>query len=120
MNYTDIFVLGSLDNVKQAVQQAFEYNKFKVQWQSDFAGKATKGTKGMNIAFGAFAQYYEIDFQNMSARDGSIALRLIQSNTGWAGGIMGASKVKKQYGDMVNGLSGYFQGQGIYKGSATG
>ena len=119
MSYTDIIVTGSPENARQAAQQAFEYNKFKVQWQSEFTGKATKGSKGMNIAVGAFAQYYEIDFQIMSMNDGNIALRLIQSNTGWAGGVIGARKVKKQYEDIVNGLSSYFQGQGIYKGRTT-
>jgi hypothetical protein len=120
MTFTDIFITGSPENARQAAQQAFEYNKFKVQWLTDFVGKATKGSKGMNIAVGAFAQYYEIDFQIMAANDGSVALRLIQSNSGWAGGIIGASKVKKQYEEIVNGLSSYFQSQGLYKGRTSG
>jgi hypothetical protein len=116
MEYTDIFVNGSIDNVKQAVQQAFEHNKFSLDWQSEMAGKAKRGSKGMNIAFGAFSQYYEMDFQIMSMPDGSLSLRLIKSTSGWAGGAIGAHKVKQQYSDIVNGLSNYFQGQGILKG----
>lgn len=116
MSHTDIFVNGSMENVRQAVLQAFEHNQFRVQWSSETAGKAVKGSKGKNIALGAFAQYYEMDFQIMAVADGSLALRLVQSNTGMAGGILGAVKVKRQYEDIVNGLSGYFQSQGIYKG----
>ena len=120
MTFTDIFVTGSPGNARQAAQQAFEYNKFKVQWQSDFAGKATKGSKGMNIAVGVFAQYYEIDFQIMAANDGSVALRLIQSNSGWVGGVLGASKVKKQYAEIVDAVATCFESQGRYRGRDPG
>jgi len=116
MEYTDIFVAGSTGNVKQAIQQAFEYNKFTIQWQSEFAGKAIRGSKGANIALGAFAQYYEIEFQIMTSPDNFLILRLIKSTSGWAGGAIGAHKVKKQYAEIVDGLSNYFQSQGIYKG----
>jgi hypothetical protein len=116
MEFTDIFVAGASGNVKQAVQHAFEFNKFAVQWQSEFSGKASKGSKGANIALGAFAQYYEIDFQIMTAPDNSTVLRLVKSTSGWAGGAIGAHKVKKQYAEIVDGLSNYFQSQGLYKG----
>ncbi len=116
MEYTDIFVNGSVDNVKQAVQRAFEYNKFATQWRTEFAGKATRGSQGKNFLFGGFSQYYEIEFQIWTAQDGALALRLMKMNSGWMGGALGAHKVAEQYNAIVNGLSNYFQSQGIYRG----
>ncbi|HTY47517.1 MAG TPA: hypothetical protein VMB46_07620 [Methanomassiliicoccales archaeon] len=116
MDSTDIFVNGSAENVRQAVLKAFEYNQFKVQWQTETSGVASKGSKGKNLALGALAQYYEIGFQIITTPDASLALRLTKTNSGWAGGALGAHKVKKQYEDLTNGLSSYFQAQGIFKG----
>ena len=116
MEYTDIFVAGSAQNVKQAIQQAFEYNKFTVVWQSEFDGKAMRGSKGANVVLGGFAQYHEIEFKIMTAADNSQALRLIKTSSGWVGGALGAHKVKKQYAEIVDGLTNYFQNQGLYKG----
>jgi hypothetical protein len=116
MEYTDIFVASTTANIKQAIQQAFEFNQFAIQWQSDFAGLATRGSKGKNIAFGAFAQYYEMEFQILTGPDNNLVLRLIRTTSGWAGGAIGAHKVKKQYAEIVDGLSNYFNTQGIYRG----
>lgn len=62
-DYADIAVRGSVDNVRNLVTQAFGANKFQVSWESSTKGKAEKGSKGMNIAFGALAQYYAAEFE---------------------------------------------------------
>ena len=116
MDYTDIFVNCSIENAQQMVQTVFQQNTFEINWMSQFNGKAQRGSKGMNVAFGALAQYYEIDFQIMTLPDGTVAVRLIKATSGWMGGVIGAHKVKKQYEGVVNMLSGYFQSQGVYRG----
>ncbi len=116
MEYTDIFVDSPIENVQHLVQQVFEANKFSVNWNDPYSGKAQRGSKGMNVAFGGFAQYYEIDFQIHSMPDNSVAVRLVKSTTGWMGGALGAHKVKKQYKQVVDMLSHFFQSQGLYKG----
>jgi hypothetical protein len=50
---TDIAVRGSIDNVRNLVQTAFGAQGFAVNWAGPMKGKAEKGSKGMNIAFGA-------------------------------------------------------------------
>src|SRR2546426_7604964 len=98
---------GSVENVRNLVTQAFAANGFQVTWASATKGKADKGSKGMNIAFGALAQYYAVEFEIFPAPDGSV-LRLYQSVSGWWGGMWGRRKVKNQgkvlYGTPASGI----------------
>lgn len=116
MRYTDIYVTAPIQSVQQMVQQVFHQNGFTVEWHSQYAGKAHKGSRGMNVAFGAIAQYYEIDFQLFSMPDNTVAVRLLKSTSGWWGGVIGASMVEKRYNEVVGMLSNYFYSQGMYKG----
>ena len=115
-NYADIAVRGSVENVQQLVQTAFVSNKFAVSWASAVKGRAEKGSKGLNLALGALAQYYAIDFEIYPGADNAV-LRLYQANSGWAGGAIGAHRVKKQFEELHNQLVSWFQQQGVLAGS---
>src|SRR3989449_5614243 len=93
--YTDIQVKGAVENVQNLVQHAFGANGFKVQWAGPTKGKAEKGSKGANLMLGALSQYYGVDFEIAPSPNGAV-LRLVKSNTGWAGGYLRARKVEKQ------------------------
>jgi hypothetical protein len=114
-DYTDIAVRGSVDNVRNLVTQAFAANGFQATWASATKGKAEKGSKGMNIAFGALAQYYAVEFEIFPAPDGSV-LRLYQSVSGWWGGMWGRMKVKNQWKLLTGTLASWFQQQGVLVG----
>jgi hypothetical protein len=114
MKYTDIFIKSTKEHAQQLTQQVFQQNGFNIKWSSPDAGKATKGSKGKNIAFGALSQYYEIDFQIMKLQDDKIAVRLFQSTSGWVGGALGAHKVKKKYKEIVDMLTNWFKHQGAF------
>jgi len=116
VEYTDIFVSAPIENVKEMVQQVFQQNEFKVEWSSEYDGKASRGSKGKNIAFGAWAQYHEIDFKIFTAPDKPVAVRVIRSTSGLTGGLLGRRKVKKQYKKIVEMLSDHFSSIGTYKG----
>ncbi len=116
VKYTDIFVRGLIENVKETVQQVFHQNGFEVQWSGEYDGKATRGSKGMHIAFGGLAQSHEIDFKISTAPDKTVTVRLIKSKSGWTGGLLGKRKVEKQYEKIVKMLSDHFSSKGIYKG----
>ncbi len=66
----------------------------------------------MNIAFGALAQYFGIDFEIFPQAD-QAALRLHQANTGWAGGAIGAMRVNKKSDEVSDVLARWFQAQGV-------
>lgn len=109
MKYVDMLVEKPIQNVKQAVQQVFEQNGFNVRWNEQYTGKATRGSKGMNIAFGVFAQHYEVDFQVIPWSERATAIRLIKSSSGWWGGALGAHKSEKQYQKLVEVVSSQFE-----------
>jgi hypothetical protein len=90
-HYTNIAVRGSVDNERNLVQTAFGAQGFEVNWAGPMKGKAEKGSKGMNIAFGALTQYYGVDFEIGSTPEGTM-LRLIKANTGWADCYLGARR----------------------------
>jgi hypothetical protein len=118
-HYTDIAVRGSIDNVRNLVQAAFGAQGFEVNWASTANGKAEKGSKGLNIAFGALAQYYGVDFEIGSTPEGAV-LRLIKANTGWAGGYLGARRVEKKFEELGNLMTSWFQQQGVLMGRRSG
>lgn len=117
--YTDIAVRGSVDNVRNLVHSAFGAQGFEVNWAGATKGKAEKGSKGLNIAFGWLAQYYGVDFEIGPTRDGAV-LRLIKSNTGWAGGYLGARKVEKKFKELGDLMASWFQQQGVLMGRRSG
>jgi hypothetical protein len=118
-HYTDIAVRGSVDNVRNLVQTAFAAQGFDVNWAGPVKGKAEKGSKGMNIAFGALAQYYGVEFEIASTQDGAV-LRLIKANTGWAGGYLGARRVEKKFEELGTLMASWFHQQGVLMGQKSG
>jgi len=113
--YADIAVKANVDSVQNLVQQAFGANGFSVKWESGLKGKAEKGSRGLNIALGALAQYYGIDFEIHPGGD-LATLRLHKANTGLAGGIIGVARVNKQFNQVADTLAGWFQTQGVLQG----
>jgi len=118
-HYTDIAVRGSVDNVRNLVQTAFAAQGFDVNWAGPMKGKAEKGSKGMNIALGALAQYYGVEFEIASTPDGAV-LRLIKANTGWAGGYLGARRVEKKSEELGTLMASWFHQQGVLMGQKSG
>ncbi len=50
--YSLISVKGSVENIRNLVQQAFESSGFVVRWENQTKGRAEKGSMGANIALG--------------------------------------------------------------------
>ena len=111
--YTDIVVRAALQNVQTLVQQAFASSGFQVTWGSAQNGKAEKGSRAANFALGALSQYYAIDFQIYPAAEGA-TLRLIRSNSGAMGGLIGMARVKKQFNTLAETLASWFRQQGTF------
>lgn len=118
-SYYDLYVKGSVENVQQIVHNAFQANGFAVNWAGPTKGKAEKGSKGANLMLGALAQYYGVEFEIAPNPNGA-ALRLLKSNSGWAGGYLGARKVEKQFLALGDQLAAWFQSQGVFLGRQQG
>ncbi len=114
-NYADISVKASVENVQNLVQHAFVANGFDVKWENATRGKAEKGSKGANLMLGALAQYYGIDFEIFPQPEVA-TLRLHKSNSGWAGGYLGARKVEKQFDALSETMAAWFRQQGALLG----
>lgn len=98
----------SAEGAQNIAAQAFAANGFAVKWESPLKGKAEKGSKGANIALGALAQYYAIEFE-IHPSQGGTTLRLVQGNTGLAGGVLGLMKVKKQFNQVSDSIAAWLQ-----------
>jgi hypothetical protein len=115
--FMDIFAIGTLDHIQQVTQNVFTQHGFKIDWYDQFSGKAHKGSKGANFAFGTLAQYFEIDFQLSVLPTKAIRLRLIKTHSGWMGGLLGMARVNKRYAEISNMFISSFQSMGVYQGS---
>src|SRR2546425_3122989 len=116
--YTDIQVKGAVENVQNLVQHAFGANGFQVQWDGPTKGKAEKGSKGANLMLGALSQYYGVDFEIAPNPNGAV-LRLVKSNTGWAGGYPRAPKGEKQLQQLRGTMAAWVPQQGGPLGPAS-
>ena len=120
MQYTDILVSASVSDVQQWLAYLLAQQGFTLEWFDATNARATRGSEGENPAFGAFSQYYRIDVQLIGLPDGTLAIRLYRTNSGWMGGVVGAHKVKKQYAEIVELVAACFETQGRYLGRDPG
>jgi len=114
-SYADIVVKGSVENVQNLVTHAFAASGFAVKWAAPTKGKAEKGSKGANIALGALAQYYAVEFEIHPANEGA-TLRLLKASSGMWGGAWGMHKTNKQFDQLSKTLEAWFQQQGVLQG----
>ncbi len=115
VKYSDIAVRGTVENVQSLVQQALVGNGFQVKWEGPTKGTAERGSKGANLMLGALSQYYRVDFEIYPMASGA-TLRLLKGNTGMAGGLLGMSKVNKQFVQLSDTLASWFNQQGVLEG----
>jgi hypothetical protein len=111
-NYSEIFVKGPVETIQDLVQQAFLSNGFNVKWDGPGKGKAEKGSSVANLAVGALAQHYEVDFEILPTSEGGI-LRLHKGNKGLMGGLIGMEKVNKEFSLISDTMVSWFAQQGL-------
>ena len=114
--YADITVKGSVENIRNLAQQAFASNGFSVNWETPSKGKAEKGSKGANIAFGGFAQRHVVGIEILPAAEGGTLRLATLGRPGLSGGLLGARKVSKQLDLLSDTLASWFNQQGLLLG----
>jgi hypothetical protein len=108
---TDLFVRLSVDEARDAVCEELARMGFRLTFSDAFNGVAERGSKGMNVAFGAMAQYFRIPFQLFGGPEGQTVIRLMRAHTGYwtGGGLVGRARVsgafKQISNDLIQGLT---------------
>lgn len=113
--YFDIFLDGTIESVRNATETTFNKNKFDVKWDGTYTGKATKGSKAANIALGALAQFYKIDFKLFVMPNKDVVVRIVQSDGGGWGGIAGMAMASGKFTKIIESMTNDFRVMGIYK-----
>jgi hypothetical protein len=112
----DVIIAGDATHVRTAAVQALEARKFRFTWHDEWHALAERGSKVGNALGGGFAQYFAIEVAVMVGQAGQTIVRFTQGNTGWMGGALGASKVKKNYNSLRDEFAGWFHQQGLLVG----
>lgn len=112
MRVVDLTVSTDPSSARQAVGGYLEQDGFRLEWRSEWAATAERGSATKQVFLGAFAEYFKFGFSVFSAPDGSTVVRLEKQATGWMGGAIGASRAKKRFDEMRNTLSAFFSQHG--------
>ncbi len=114
-----LYISGDPERARATLGELFTREKWRVEWNPDgWSGVAKKGNKGLNIAFGAFAQYHEVWFAFITMPDHNIHLRIYRSGSGIAGGLIGVSSVKKSFRNIVQQVEATYHNAGVLLSSA--
>lgn len=98
----NLYVTGDPGRARSTLEAVLQSKGWKITWQADgWTGMGTKGSKVMNVLFGAFAQYHELWFTLASLPDGNTHVRLYRTGSGIGGGLIGMSRVKTAFREVV-------------------
>jgi hypothetical protein len=112
----DVIINGDPAHVRDMAVQALQARKFRFTWHNEWSALAERGSKVGNALGGAMAQYFAIELAVMTGQPGQSIVRFTQGNTGWIGGAIGASRVKKNYATLRDEFAGFFHAQGTLVG----
>ncbi len=109
----DMTLAGDPAAQRDGLQSLLLGTGWKVEWHpSGWSGTAAKGSKVMNVLFGAFAQYHEVAFSFATQPDGHTALTVYRNGDGCMGGLYGMYKVKKSFRETASLVETHYQNSG--------
>lgn len=120
MKFAEFHLDGDAARAKATVAQALEARKFKLAWNSDWAGTAERGNKIANAILGAMAQYFKVGVSVMTAPEGYGIVRIEKSSSGWMGGAIGARRTTKNFEGLKGDLEATFAGAGVLRSVNVG
>ncbi len=89
------------DAIVEGVKAYFEGRKYKLESGQPDDGTYGIGSDLMRILFGAFAKRYSFKVQ-ISEEEGVVVLKLLKAMSGAMGGLIGHSKMKKEYSTIAD------------------
>jgi hypothetical protein len=118
VEFADIAVRLDPAAARDVVVREFGARGFRVSFLDAWNAVAERGKKGMNVALGAFAQYYCVGVTVFTGAQGETVIRLLRAPTGYwtGGGIIGKARVSGAFADITNELVAAFTEQGVLAG----
>ncbi len=114
MGTIDLVVTGDPARAKATAAAALEGRGFRLRWTDEWSGTAEKGNRALNLIAGALAQYFKVGIAVTSAAEpGQSIVRLSTLSSGWAGGVLGASRTKRNLAGLRDELTAAFQRAGV-------
>ena len=106
----------SPEQARDAITNVLEAHGFRLTFADEWTAVAQKGSKGMNVAFGAMAQYFEFGVQIFQDPGGETILRLSRNPVGYWGGLVGRARVAGTFGRIANEVITWLHQQGMLAG----
>lgn len=97
---------------RDTAARALEQRNFTVQWEDTWSATATRGSKAKNLLLGGAAQFMEIGVRVTRIDDAHVAVRIVGAPAGWQGGLLGASRTKKNFNGLRDELEHEFRASG--------
>lgn len=114
----DLAVRVPPDEARAAAVGELSRLGFCTNFTDPWHGVAERGSKGMNVAFGAMSQYFRIDVHLLTGPNGETVIRLLRAKTGYftGGGLVGRSRTATTFRQVVYDLEQGFQQRGLLLG----
>ena len=101
-------MVGDPAHAKQAAVDALSARGFVLQWSDEWTALATRGSKVKGALLGAFALYTEVGLAIRSLDGPNSLIRIDSISSGWMGGVYGAHKTAKSFGELRDELGNTF------------
>jgi hypothetical protein len=124
-SYADFVIKGDPDGVRAIGDQVIRGAGFTITWADQATGHAQRGSLTLTLLLGAFVgkkkQSVKVDLTIFAGpQPGTAVVRLTRVSSGWAGGIVGASRNGKMFDDLVQDLGTQFGRAGTLLGVNRG
>ncbi|MBS2547725.1 hypothetical protein KGQ19_12690 [Catenulispora sp. NL8] len=123
-SYADFLIQGEAENVRSMADQVLRTAGFTTVWNDYTTGHAKRGSLPLTILLGAFAgkrQSVKVGLTIFAGpQPGTTVVRLTSASSGWAAGVIGASRNKKMFVELIQNLATPFGQAGTLLGVDQG
>jgi hypothetical protein len=122
MATTSLFVQGDQEFARGVVDQVLTNNGFTLTYSDPYNCQAERGSLGLTMFAGAFAgkkQHMKVGVNYAVDPQGAQVVTMAQTNTGAAGGVIGASRLKDAFTGLVGEMRNAFASQNRLLGESS-
>jgi hypothetical protein len=112
-NYADFVIQGDPESVRSIGDQVTRGAGFTISWADQATGQGQRGSLPLTLLLGAFVgkkkQSVKVALTVFAGpQPGTAVFRLTRVSSGWAGGVVGASRTNKIFDELVQELGTRF------------